>query len=84
MLAIITIALGVALYGMFMAVVVPKARDDSHVFVAVCIAVAISVALKYILAFVNLSGGFAIIICTVVASLIAAVLFPVEVSEDEL
>lgn len=46
--AIITNALGVALYGMFIAVVVPKARDDSHVFVAVCIAVAISVALKYI------------------------------------
>ena len=71
------------LYGMFIAVVVPKARDDSHVFVAVCIAVAISVALKYIPVFANLSGGFAIIICTVVASLIAAVLFPVEVSEDE-
>ena len=81
--AIITNALGVALYGMFIAVVVPKARDDSHVFVAVCIAVAISVALKYIPVFANLSGGFAIIICTVVASLIAAVLFPVEVSEDE-
>lgn len=82
--AIITNALGVALYGMFIAVVVPKARDDSHVFVAVCIAVGISVALKYIPVFANLSGGFAIIICTVVASLIAAVLFPVEVSEDEL
>ena len=82
--AIITNALGVALYGMFIAVVVPKARDDSHVFVAVCIAVAISVALKYIPVFANLSGGFAIIICTVVASLIAAVLFPVEVSEDEI
>ena len=81
--AIITNALGVALYGMFIAVVVPKARDDSHVFVAVCIAVVISVALKYIPVFANLSGGFAIIICTVVASLIAAVLFPVEVSEDE-
>ena len=81
--AIITNALGVALYGMFIAVVVPKARDDSHVFVAVCIAVAISVALKYIPVFADLSGGFAIIICTVVASLIAAVLFPVEVSEDE-
>ena len=77
--AIITNALGVALYGMFIAVVVPKARDDSHVFVAVCIAVAISVALKYIPVFADLSGGFAIIICTVVASLIAAVLFPVEV-----
>ena len=81
--AIITNALGVALFGMFIAVVVPKARDDSHVFVAVCIAVAISVALKYIPVFADLSGGFAIIICTVVASLIAAVLFPVEVSEDE-
>ena len=58
--AIITNALGVALYGMFIAVVVPKARDDSHVFVAVCIAVAISVALKYIPVFAYLSGGFEI------------------------
>ena len=82
--AIITNALGVALYGMFIAVVVPKARDDSHVFVVVCIAVAISVALKYIPVFADLSGGFAIIICTVVASLKAAVLFPEEVREDEI
>ena len=82
--AIITNALGVALYGMFIAVVVPKAREDSHVFIAVCIAIAISTVLKYTPVFANLSGGFAIIICTVAASLIAAILFPVEVNEDEL
>ena len=77
-------ALSVALYGMFIAVVVPKAREDSHVFIAVCIAIAISTVLKYTPVFANLSGGFAIIICTVAASLIAAILFPVEVNEDEL
>ena len=82
--AIITNALGVALYGMFIAVVVPKAREDSHVFIAVCIAIAISTVLKYAPVFANLSGGFAIIICTVAASLIAAIVFPVEVNEDEL
>ena len=82
--AIITNALGVALYGMFIAVVVPKTREDSHVFIAVCIAIAISTVLKYTPVFANLSGGFAIIICTVAASLIAAILFPVEVNEDEL
>ena len=69
---------------MFIAVVVPKAREDSHVFIAVCIAIAISTVLKYTPVFANLSGGFAIIICTVAASLIAAILFPVEVNEDEL
>ena len=42
---IITSALGVALYGMFIAVVVPKARENIHVLAVVIIAVAISVAL---------------------------------------
>ena len=43
---IITSALGVALYGMFIAVVVPKARENIHVLAVVIIAVAISVALR--------------------------------------
>ncbi|MDD7209707.1 MAG: AzlC family ABC transporter permease [Lachnospiraceae bacterium] len=81
--AALSSALGVALYGMFIAVVIPKAREDGHVFIAVLIAIAISVALKYIPFFSGLSDGFAIIICTLAASVMAAILFPVEVEEDE-
>lgn len=77
----LTNALGVALYGMFIAVVVPKAREDFHVLFAVLIAVSISVALKYIPAFSFISGGFGIIICAVAASAVGALVFPVK--EDE-
>lgn len=77
----ITSALGVALYGMFIAVVVPKARENIHVLAVVIIAIAISVALRYIPVFSGISAGFAIIICAVVASAAGAVFFPVK--EDE-
>ena len=78
---IITSALGVALYGMFISVVVPKARENIHVLAVVIIAVAISVALRYIPVFSGISAGFAIIICAVIASAAGAVFFPVK--EDE-
>lgn len=81
---IITNALGVALYGMFIAVVVPKARDNFHVLAVVAIAIAISVALYYIPAFSNISTGFAIIICTVIASAAGAILFPVDDTEADI
>ena len=77
----LTNALGVALYGMFIAVVVPKAREDFHVLFAVLIAVAISMALEYIPVFSFISGGFGIIICAVAASAVGALVFPVK--EDE-
>ena len=74
---IITNALGVALYGMFIAVVVPKARENVHVLAAVAIAVTIIAALYYIPVFNGISAGFGIIICAVIASAAAAVMFPV-------
>lgn len=78
---IMTNALGVALYGMFIAVVVPKARENVHVLAAVAAAVAISAALYYIPVFDGISSGFAIIICAVAASALAALLFPVKEEE---
>lgn len=75
---IITSALGVALYGMFIAVVVPKARENFHVLATVIIAIIISTALHYIPIFSGISAGFAIIICAVLASIVGAILFPVK------
>lgn len=79
---IITNALGIALYGMFIAVVVPKARENLHVLAVVIIAIAISAALYYIPVFSGISSGFAIIICAVIASAVGAVLFPVKEVEQ--
>jgi 4-azaleucine resistance transporter AzlC len=74
----ITNALGLALYGMFIAVVVPKVRENRHVLIAVFIAIAISSALYYIPVFSKVSAGFAIIISAVVASAACALIFPVK------
>lgn len=78
---ILTNALGIALYGMFIAVVVPKARENLHVLAVVAISIAISSALYYIPAFSAVSSGFAVIICAVAASAIGALLFPVKDKE---
>jgi predicted branched-subunit amino acid permease len=81
--AVITNALGVALYGMFIAIVIPAARDSRPVLVAALIAVVIRVVLYYVPVFSSISGGFAIIICTLVASAAAAILHPIEEEEEE-
>ena len=79
---IVTNALGVALYGMFVAVVVPKTRESRHVLIVVLIAVAISSLLYYVPVFSIISSGFAIIICAVIASAVGALLFPVSDDSD--
>ena len=80
---IVTNALGIALYGMFIAVVVPKAKENVHVLIVVCIAVAVSSALYYIPIFSVISTGFSIILCAVAASAAGAILFPVDEKEAE-
>ena len=80
---IITNALGVALYGMFIAVVVPAARENLKVLSVVIVTIIISSALYYIPAFDGISAGFAIIICAVVASAIGAAIFPIPDEDSE-
>ncbi|PZW69205.1 AzlC family ABC transporter permease [Fibrobacter sp. UWR1] len=71
-------ALGVALYGMFVAIVVPPMKSSRPTLIAVLIAIALSFAFFYAPVLKDVSSGFAIIICAVVASLICAALFPVK------
>ena len=78
----VSAALGIAIYSMFVAIVVPEARDDKGVMWAVVIACSLSCALYYIPFFSFISTGFSIIICAVVASVIMAVVKPIE-SEEE-
>lgn len=71
-------SLGVALYGMFVAIVVPPMKSNRPTLIAVLIAVALSFAFFYAPVLKDVSSGFAIIICAVVASLVCAALFPVK------
>ena len=74
--AFLTNALGVALYGMFIAIVVPEMKTKRPVFIAVFIAMAISSLFYFVPCFQRISVGFAIILSSVIASFICAFLFP--------
>lgn len=73
-------AMGIVLYGMFLAIIIPPAKKQKSVLCAVTIAAALSLIFKYFLTFI--SSGFAVIICAVVASAVCALLFPVEETEE--
>ena len=70
-------ALGVMLYGMFIAIVVPPARQEKPVFITALLALSLSCAFRWIPALNGISAGISIVICTVAAAAICAWLFPV-------
>ena len=75
----LTAALGIALYGMFIAVIVPVARRSRPVLLSALIAIAISCVL-YVL---KVSAGISIIVSTVAASALMAFLRPIEGGVEE-
>ncbi len=78
-------ALGVAIYGMFIAIVVPPAKHNNAVRAAVMLSAALSCAMYYIPGLNRISSGFSIIICAVAVSALCAKLFPIpdEIEEKE-
>ena len=74
-------AMGIALYGMFIALIVPASRDSLHVFLIVVMAVAANCMLKYIPVFSFISPGFRIILSTVAGAGLGAALFPRDEAE---
>lgn len=79
-------ALGIAIYGMFIAIVIPPAKKSLGVAFTAIIAAALSCAIYYIPALSGISSGISVIICTVIAALMGALLFPrkqEEVSANE-
>ena len=75
-------ALGIAIYGMFLAIIIPPARTERAIAWVIVIAALISCMLYYVPMFSGISGGWMIIICAVVTSSIAAVLWPVPDEEE--
>ena len=75
---VLTDSMGIALYGMFIAIIVPPAREQANVLFAVLLAIAASYAFSYLPILSFVSSGWAIILVTVVVSGLAAWLFPVQ------
>ena len=75
-------AMGIALYAMFIALIIPAARQSFAVLCVILAAVAMVCLLKYIPAFGFISSGFRVIAATIAASALGAVLFPKEEESD--
>ena len=81
--AMVTAALGVAIYGMFVAIVVPVAKKEKMTALCVLLAIAISCAFRYIPLLKVVPSGFTVIICAVVASALFAIIAPIKAEEKE-
>ena len=79
--ASVSAAMGIMLYGMFLAIFIPPAKKERGVLIAVIMAALCSLLFEYVLTFV--SGGFAVIISALVSATVCAVLFPVAEEEED-
>jgi len=69
-------SMGIALYAMFIALLVPAAKRSMAAFAVTIIAVSISSLFTWASYFPKISGGWIIIIATIIASMAGAILFP--------
>ena len=76
--AMVTSALGIAIYGMFIAIVVPEAKRSRPTALCVGIAVFLSCLFYWVPWLQQIPSGFTVIICAVAASAIMAWLAPIE------
>ena len=72
---------GVAIYGMFLAIIIPKATESRPVLTVVLIAAVLSCVIYYV-PFIRLSSGLSVTVCAVAAAAYGAWRFPVA-AEDE-
>jgi len=71
----LTDAMGIVLYGMFLAIIVPVAREERGALAAVCMAALLSTVIYYLVP--AISAGFSVILCSIAAAAVAALLFPI-------
>lgn len=76
-------ALGITIYGMFLAIIIPPARKSMAILTAVMIAAGIRCLFYYVPFLSAVSSGWVIIIASVTSSLICALLFPITEEEAD-
>ena len=70
------LALGIMIYAMFLAIIVPPMRKERGIFLTVAIAAGLRCAMTYIPVLSCISEGFAIILCAIPAALAVAAFCP--------
>ncbi|MBR5058977.1 MAG: AzlC family ABC transporter permease, partial [Clostridiales bacterium] len=81
--AMVVSALGIALYAMFVAIVIPPSKKNHSVALCCLLAVALSCAFRYLPVLKDVSAGIAIIICALVSGLLFAWIAPIPDEEKK-
>lgn len=76
--AIIMNALCLAIYGMFVAIVAPKAKESLSLLLVVGMAVLLSCGFYYLPFLSDISSGLAVCICAIITAIFGAIFFPVK------
>lgn len=69
-------ALCIAIYGMFVAIIAPKATKEKPLLAVVAVALALSCMFYYLPLLKDISSGISISVCAVAAAIIGALIFP--------
>lgn len=75
-------SLNIALYAMFVAIVIPAGMQDKKIFIVVLISIGLSCLFYYMPILNQVTPGIAYIICAVVASLFGAIFFPLKPEKE--
>lgn len=75
-------SLGIAIYGMFIALIIPPSRKSKAITFVVILSVIFSCCLYYLPLLNKISQGFAIIISSLLAAMLGAYFFPIKDKED--
>lgn len=76
-------ALGIAIYGMFLAIIIPPAKKLKNVRKVLIFSIILSCFFELIKPVIEISSGFVIILCTILAAGLGAYFFPVKEIEHE-
>ncbi|MBQ8170607.1 MAG: AzlC family ABC transporter permease [Oscillospiraceae bacterium] len=79
-------ALGIAIYGMFIAIVIPPAKKSRGILWVALFSALLSSVIAFISQYITITSGISVIICAVIAAAFGAAFFPQktgEVTADE-
>ncbi|MDY4277563.1 MAG: AzlC family ABC transporter permease [Faecalicoccus sp.] len=74
-------SLGIMIYGMFLAIIIPPCRTSKNIGIVVLMAAVTSCLFQVLSAYISIGSGFVIILCTLFAAGVGAFLFPIDGEE---
>lgn len=76
-------ALGLMLYAMFIAIVIPVGRDNRAVAFCIAVSILLSCLFRYVPFLNRVKSGFVIILCAVICGVLCSLLFPIPDEKED-